>query len=371
MKIEYLPNDYRQFDEEYDKSLELLKQSEDRPDEFCDLKTMVERTEDRFETMSAPGPFQFASGLMAKHFAEETVEGAVRILSANKYEQPVIALREVELTYLAKTDDDGSNSDALLTTAKNIGDDVLDKMDGESDTPYPFSYLREIVDEYDKAHSLCFDGSVGGLVANIVVIVALAGVLGFLWLFPPVEKLFANPVPFLLSFITPFAVGIFVWRKFRDNIGVFSGCLGYLIAGALGFFLVGSSSGLDELNGQTVLLSISVLALALVLVYWIPSLYRNIRYTIHRKTSYSDYTAAKERAEKYILGIISALDKVKRLTSPNSPGYQSAYRHVTTSFSVTSSDGVRLGDAEVWNAYLRRINAAWAYYDRARRLCGL
>ena len=75
MKKIYLPNDFRAFEDEYDKALELLV-PEGSTNEFYDTETIVKRTEERFENLSKPlktdnpealAMLEASSGLLVKH----------------------------------------------------------------------------------------------------------------------------------------------------------------------------------------------------------------------------------------------------------------------------------------------------------------
>lgn len=365
----YMPPDCTLFTREYDRALKLLdKKSDKKSSDFCDASELVRRATIEFEKC-LQSDSEDPSGRQVMKYAEDTVDYAVRILELNNLYDQSIALREVTLTYLAKANTDGAANLSLINDAAMIGNTLLVRTtDGE--TPYPFSHIGKLFERLYKAEKIYKGGSLGGFIANLIVLAAVAGLICAIWLVEPVSALFSHTICGILSVLSAGALGVFVWKKYQEYLGYFSGCLGYILAGGLGMVIVATLLDKEiskaEASSAATVLAITAVAVVLMLTYWIPSFFGNLRYMLHIANVRDKYLGIKYETAEYIKDVRGALGKVKKLTLSDNPNFANTYGYVTRHFSVVDENGEKAADDVVWESFMHRLNAAEKYYNRAK-----
>ena len=363
-----LPPECEIFVDEYGRALKLIhKDGNIKSGDICEPEELVKQTSAEFEKR-LKGDEKDSPRVLVSRYADGTVDYAIRILEVNNLYDEAVALREVELKYLTKVNEGGYLDCSIVNDAAMIGNNMILRTAG-GDTPYPFSYLGKLFDRLYKADRIYCNGSLGGFIKNLIILAAVAGLLCAIWLIEPVSALFSHNIFGILSVLTAGALGVFVWKKYQEYLGYFSGCLGYILAGALGMvtilILLDDEVSKAEACSAATVLAITAVAAVMMISYWIPSFFGNLRYMLHIATAKEKFFAAKGAVNDYLGEIRGALGKAKKLISSDSPGFANIYGYVTRHFSVVNENGEKAADEVVWDSFIKRFEAAEKYYDKA------
>lgn len=369
-----MPPDCMIFTQEYDRALKLLKKGGGKKaSDFCGPEQLAMRATAEFENC-LKGDGKDSPRVLASRYADGTVDYAIKTLEVNNLNEQSLALREVELTYLVKTNEDGYSDGDIINDAAMIGNILLHRT-ADGDTPHPFSYLGVLFERLYKADKIYNGGSPGGFVKNLIILAAVAALLCAIWLIEPVSALFSNVVCGLLSLGSAFALGVFVWKKYQEYLGYFSGCLGYILAGGLGMVIAAifldKETPKPEANSAATVIAITAVSVVMMITYWIPSFFGNLRYMFHIASAREKYTSAKSAVEEYLESVRAAFKEVRSLISPDNPRFNGIYDYAVGHFSVVNENGEKAAKEVVWKSFVSRIEAAEKYYDNAERILGL
>ncbi len=367
-----MPQDCMLFTSEYNRALKLLHKSGElnSGSGYCGASELVSRTTAEFEKR-LQSDRENPSGRQVLEYAEYTVDYALRILELNNMYDQSMALREVTLTYLAKANADGSADLSLINNAAMIGNTLLIRTtDGE--TPYPFSHIGALMERLYKAERIYTGGSLGGFIKNLIILAIVAGLVCALWLVEPVSALFSRDFCGALSVISAIVLGVFVWKKYQEHLGYFSGCLGYILAGGLGMVIAITALDNDvpraEANSAATVLALTAIAVVLMIAYWVPSFFGNLRYMFHIANAREKYLSAKSAVGEYLESVRGGIKAVRRLATKGNPNFERTCEYVARHFSVVGENGEKAADDVVWGSFMSRLEAAEKYYDRVKEL---
>lgn len=352
-----LPGNYSAYKDEYDEALKLLVKSDSEPNDFCDTETMVERTKTEYDRIA--GVFTAGPGPFVSQYSFN-VEAAARILEANDRDDQAFALRELSFGYLSKTRGDFSIDKTLIGFFTKVGQRVVEETKSSSEAPYPVSYLCTLLHRQIQAHDLVYEGSTGGLVFCIILLVAAVVLLGTVWFYPPASDALLDSVYLIPIAAMTILYGVYIWRHAN-------GCAAYIIASLLGG---GFSSFVFHFDGdkqQEVGVFMGKLSITLIVVgafcaYWFSSFKKNYRYVRYKDVAFDNYNEAKDKTWDYLGVLCDGAETLLRAIDDKSPERPKLYKTVTESFESKNTNG---GFA-TWNVFTREVRAVVSYYRRAK-----